>query len=73
MSEDLAQAGMQGRPIKVEKESASYDENGNPLIVIDQELTTAAGQKADEIKQAFLDWVWTEDERRPMLSKMYES
>ena len=62
---------LMNRPIKVEKESGSYDENGKPIMVIDQELTTAAGQKADEIKQAFLDWVWTDDERRQMLSKMY--
>lgn len=59
------------RPIKVEKESGSYDENGKPIMVIDQELTAAAMQKADEIRQAFLDWVWTNDERRDMLTKLY--
>ena len=40
-------------------------------MVIDQELTAAAMQKADEIKQAFLDWVWTDDERRDMLTRLY--
>ena len=40
-------------------------------MVIDQELTAAAMQKAEEIKQAFLDWVWTDDERRDMLTKLY--
>ena len=28
-------------------------------------------QKADEIKQAFLDWVWTDDERRDLLTRLY--
>ena len=59
------------RPIKVEKESGEYDENGKPVMVIDQELAAAAMQKADEIKQAFLDWVWTDDDRREMLTKLY--
>lgn len=49
------------KPIKVEKASGQYDDNGRPIMVIDQELTAAAMQKADEIRQAFLDWVWTDD------------
>ena len=40
-------------------------------MVIDQELTAAAMQKADEIRQAFLDWVWTDDDRRDMLTTLY--
>lgn len=59
------------RPIKVEKESGQHDDQGKPIMVIDQELTAAAMQKADEIKQSFLDWVWTDDERRDMLTKLY--
>jgi N12 class adenine-specific DNA methylase len=59
------------RPIKVEKESGQYDDNDRPIMVVDQELTAAAMQKADEVKQAFLDWVWTDDERRTMLTTLY--
>ena len=59
------------KPIKVQKESGQHDDQGRPIMVIDQELTAAAMQKADEIKQAFLDWVWTDDERRDMLTKLY--
>ncbi len=70
-AEKILESLLINRPIKVEKESGSYDENGKPIMVIDQELTAAAMQKADEIKQAFLDWVWTDDERRDMLSKLY--
>ncbi len=59
------------RPIKVETESGEYDENGRPIMVIDQDLTAAAMQKADEIRQAFLDWVWVDDDRRERLTKLY--
>ncbi|MDL2267575.1 DEAD/DEAH box helicase family protein [Desulfovibrio sp. OttesenSCG-928-G15] len=59
------------RPIKVEKESGEYDTNSRPIMVVDQELTAAAMQKADEIRQAFLDWVWTDDKRRDMLTRLY--
>ena len=59
------------KPIKVQKPSGQKDERGNDIMVIDQELTAAAMQKADELKQAFLDWVWTDDERRDMLTRLY--
>ncbi|WP_298068822.1 SNF2-related protein, partial [uncultured Mailhella sp.] len=70
-AEKILESLLINRPIKVERESGSYDENGKPIMVIDQELTAAAMQKADEIRQAFLDWVWTDDERRDMLTKLY--
>ena len=62
---------LMNRPIKVEKESGEYDSNDKPIMGVDQELTTAAMQKADEIRQAFLDWVWADDERRDMLTALY--
>lgn len=70
-AEKILESLLINRPIKVEKESGQHDENGKPIMVIDQELTAAAMQKADEIKQAFLDWVWTDDERRDMLTRLY--
>ena len=62
---------LMNRPIKVEKESGQSDDNGKPIMLVDQELTAAAMQKADEIRQAFLDWVWTDDDRRDMLTGLY--
>ena len=59
------------KPIKVEKETGQRDEQGRPITVLDQELTAAAMQKADEIKQAFTDWIWTDDDRRASLSRLY--
>ena len=70
-AEKILESLLVNRPIKVEKESGQHDENGKPIMVIDQELTAAAMQKAEEIRQAFLDWVWTDDERRDMLTKLY--
>lgn len=65
----IIEALLMNKPIKVQKESGQHDDQGRPIMVIDQELTAAAMQKADEIKQAFLDWVWTDDERRDMLTQ----
>lgn len=59
------------RPIKVRIESGQLDDQGRPMMVVDQELTATAMQKAADIKQAFLDWVWTDDERRAMLTTLY--
>ena len=62
---------LMNRPIKVEKESGQSDDSGKPIMIVDQELTAAVMQKADEIRQAFLDWVWTDDDRRDMLTRLY--
>lgn len=67
----IIEALLMNKPIKVQKESGQHDDQGRPIMVIDQELTAAAMQKADEIKQAFLDWVWTDDERRDLLTRLY--
>lgn len=67
----LIESLLKGTPIKVEKESGQRDEAGNPIMVVDQDLTAAAMQKADEIKQAFKDWIWKDDERRQALTKIY--
>lgn len=61
---------LKSRPIKIE-DIVGHDERGRPIKVINQELTTAANQKAEEICQAFLDWVWQDDARRERLGKIY--
>ena len=55
-ADKIIESLLTNRPIKVEKEIGE-DEYGKPVKVVDQELTAAAMQKADEIRQAFLDWV----------------
>ena len=70
-AERIVESLLRGTPIKVEKDSGMRDDNGKPILVVDQELTAAAMQKADEIKQAFKDWIWTDDDRRASLTKLY--
>ena len=70
-ADKIIEALLTNKSIKVQKPSGQKDERGNDIPVIDQELTAAAMQKADEIKQAFLDWVWVDDERRDILTKLY--
>lgn len=67
----IVEALLLNKSIKVQKASGQKDEHGNDIMVIDQELTATAMQKADDMKQAFLDWVWQDDERRDMLTKLY--
>lgn len=69
-ADKIIESLLTNRPIKVEKEIGE-DEYGKPVKVVDQELTAAAMQKADEIRQAFLDWVWQDDDRREQLTTLY--
>ncbi|MDR2821021.1 MAG: DEAD/DEAH box helicase family protein [Desulfovibrio sp.] len=68
---EILESLLTNKAIKVEKDTGQDDERGNPIKVVDQELTAAAMAKADAIRQEFLDWVWTDDARRDMLAKLY--
>nr|WP_318290171.1 DEAD/DEAH box helicase family protein [Paraburkholderia sp. BL8N3] len=48
-----------------------YDEYRNPIRKTNEAKTAAANQKADEIRQAFSDWVWEDKDRREMLGRLY--
>ncbi len=67
----ICESLLKNTPIRVMKDSGQLDEQGKPIKVVDQELTAAAMQKAHEVKQAFVDWVWTDDDRRVELSRLY--
>lgn len=58
------------KPVQV-KEIVGYDDYRNPIYQINEEKTAAANQKADEIRTAFLDWVWTDKDRRESLARIY--
>ena len=38
---------------------------------VDETQTAAANQKADEIRAAFTDWIWEDQDRRESLSRLY--
>ncbi|MCD5327963.1 helicase-related protein [Chromobacterium piscinae] len=66
---ELIENILAGRATRV-KEQVGRDDNG-PIMRVNEAKTAAANQKADEIKQAFLDWVWEDKERRETLARTY--
>lgn len=48
-----------------------YDEHGNKKAVFNAKETTAAQAKQEVIKQAFVDWIWKDAERRNRLTRYY--
>lgn len=67
----LFKAILANTPIKVEREVGTNPETKKPIYKVDDEATAAANQKADEIKQVFLDWIWHDPARRESLVKLY--
>ncbi|MDR5791693.1 DEAD/DEAH box helicase family protein [Caballeronia sp. LP003] len=67
---ELLSSILTGKPIQV-KEVVGRNENGQPEYRVNEERTAAATQKADEIRQAFTDWVWEDKTRRETLARIY--
>lgn len=53
------------------KEIVGRDDYNNPIYEVNEEKTAVSNQKADEIRQAFLDWVWEDKTRRERLATIY--
>lgn len=66
----IIEAILTNQAIQVKVETG-IEPDGKKIYRVDEIQTSAASQKADEIKQAFLDWVWNEQERRDVLSTTY--
>ena len=47
------------------------DEKGNRKAILNAKETTAAQAKQEVIKQAFVDWIWKDPERRTRLVRSY--
>lgn len=60
---------LENRPVEV-KDLVGRDEKG-PIYQTNPEKTAAATQKADELRQAFKDWIWEDKERRDDLARLY--
>ena len=54
---ELIASILTGRPIQV-KEEVGRNENGSIIYQINETQTAVANQKADEVRQAFQDWIW---------------
>lgn len=59
------------RDIKVLERAGTNPQTGAPIYVVNEPATAAAAQKADEIRQAFADWIWDDKERRDRLARIY--
>ncbi len=67
---ELIESILTNRPIQV-KVPDGIAANGATQYRVDEAQTAAANQKADEIRQAFLDWVWEDKTRRETLTRIY--
>lgn len=67
---ELLECILTNRAVQV-KDLVGREQNGAPIYQVNEEKTAAAGQKADEIRQAFLDWVWQDKDRRESLARIY--
>lgn len=68
---NLIESILMNKPIRVMREVVESD--GKITKVLDSEQTAAANQKADEIRQAFLDWIWEDKDRREHLAGIYNA
>ncbi|MBA6105247.1 DEAD/DEAH box helicase family protein [Pseudomonas monteilii] len=66
----LVEAILLGHAIQV-RDEVGQDDRGNKIYRINDVQTAAANQKADEIRQAFVDWVWEDKTRRDRLARIY--
>jgi len=67
---ELIASILTGRPIQV-KEEVGRNENGSIIYQINETQTAVANQKADEVRQAFQDWIWDDKDRREKLAYLY--
>ncbi len=66
----LIEAVLTNRSIQVKTE-VGRDDRGQPIMQVDETQTAAANQKADELRQAFVDWIWENKEQRVELARLY--
>ncbi len=62
---------LENTQIKVMKDTGEKDSNDKPIKILDTEATAAAMEKAEKIQDAFKKWIWSDEERRNRLAKIY--
>ncbi|NLP65522.1 N-6 DNA methylase [Paraburkholderia sacchari] len=67
---EIVESILTNKAIEVQ-DIVGYDEYRNPIRKTNEAKTAAANQKGDEIRQAFLDWVWEDKDRRETLARLY--
>jgi N12 class adenine-specific DNA methylase/predicted RNA methylase len=66
----LMEAILTNRAIEI-KDEVGRTEHGTPSYRTNEADTAAATQKADEMRQAFIDWIWEDAPRRDKLVRLY--
>ena len=56
--------------IRVMDDAGRSPETNRPIYKLNDDETAAANQKADEIRQAFTDLIWLDQERRETLARL---
>ncbi len=57
-------------PVQV-RDLVGTDEKGNPIYRVNEQETVSAQGKAEEMQNAFKDWIWDVPERRNRLERLY--
>ncbi|BCD51956.1 hypothetical protein NHP194022_16270 [Helicobacter suis] len=47
------------------------DENGKPIMVVDEEQSTLAQERATQLQEAFKEWIYADYDRRTHLEQIY--
>lgn len=67
----LLDAVLQGRQIRVRDAAGEDPATGRTIYVMNEEETLAANVKAEDLRQAFADWIWRDAGRRERLARIY--
>ncbi|WP_163566074.1 SNF2-related protein [Helicobacter suis] len=68
----LLECVLNNSPLEIKyPDSDKTDANGKPVMVIDEEQTTLAQEKAMQVQEAFKEWIYSDYERRTHLEQIY--
>ena len=67
----LIEAVLNNTLIQVKDEVGRDPQTNKPIYKLNEDETSAANQKADELRQAFVDWIWRDKDRREILARLY--
>jgi len=67
----LLEAILNNGSLRVMDEVGRDPATDKPIMMLNEQETAAAAQKADEMRQEFVDWIWREPGRRERLARLY--
>ncbi|WP_104759731.1 SNF2-related protein [Helicobacter bizzozeronii] len=68
----LLECVMNNTPLEIKYPDPNRtDENGKPMMVVDEEQSTLAQDRAAQLQEAFKEWIYADYERRTHLERIY--